>query len=336
MLPKVHTMEDSLFKYIDIKIHPKLKAGLYKRIIVRASTRRISEGVSPLEKRDKLLNWKRPSLENISKEECYYNCFPGKDYVFHYFKLLKTFYEINRIKSPKKIEIQSCTSQETFQALVEDTNLSIVPKSDIYILGIVNHFFAPNAFVDEGDFIWKQERINQKNIVYLGCKFSIWGNIAGEVSRFLAKEKQAKQIIYIGKLGGLKEEFIPNTFLCVGNMSLVEGRNIYWNNLFADIKDDNIVAGKHITVPSIIQETKSWLRNHENSFDFVDPEIGQMALACYQEGVDFSYLHIISDNLKKKYDEDLSNERKLEIISKRNLLYLQMRNILARKNLYRE
>lgn len=336
MLPIEHTMEDSLFRYIDIKIHPKIKENLYKRIVIRASSRRLSEGISSLEKRDKLLNWKRPSLENISDEECYYNCFPGKDYVFHYFNLLNTYYSINKVKSPQRIEIQSCTSKETFRALVDDTNLSRVPTADIYILGIVNHFFSPKEFIDEGDFIWKRTRIKQKNIVYLGCKFSIWGNIAGEVSRYLAKEKQARQIIYIGKLGGLKEEFIPNTFLCAGNMSFVEGQNIYWDNLFADIKEDEFLVGKHITVPSVIQETKSWLSSHEKSFDFVDPEIGQMALACYQEGIDFSYLHIISDNLKKKYNEDLSNERKLEIISKRELLYSKMRNILSKKNLFRE
>ena len=35
----------------------------------------------------------------------------------------------------------------------------------------------------------------------------------------------------------------------------------------------------------------------------------------------FSYLHIISDNLVEEYDEDLSNERKENILKKRKQRY---------------
>lgn len=38
-------------------------------------------------------------------------------------------------------------------------------------------------------------------------------------------------------------------------------------------------------------------------------------------GIDFSYFHIISDNLSAKYDADLSNERKRDVIEKRRNLY---------------
>lgn len=194
-------------------------------------------------------------------------------------------------------------------------------------MGIVHHFFNQEEFIGSGDFIWKKVTIKEKNVIYVGCKFSIWGNIAGEVARILAK-RGAKLVIYIGKLGGLKKEFIPNYFLSTGNTSQVDGREVKWNNIFDDIKNDAVIHGKHITLPSVIQETKEWRDENQESFDFVYPEIGCIAKACLEEKIQFSYLHIISDNLSYKYKEDLSNERKANVILKRRNLYLRIKNIL--------
>lgn len=58
-----------------------------------------------------------------------------------------------------------------------------------------------------------------------------------------------------------------------------------------------------------------------------------MAEACINEQINFSYLHIISDNLKKKYDEDLSNERKNKIINKRDFLYTKIKKFLIQQDL---
>lgn len=46
-----------------------------------------------------------------------------------------------------------------------------------------------------------------------------------------------------------------------------------------------------------------------------------MALGAEKSGIMFSYLHIISDNLVEEYDEDLSNERKGNILEKRRKRY---------------
>ena len=84
-----------------------------------------------------------------------------------------------------------------------------------------------------------------------------------------------------------------------------------------DQEISGLTKGQHVTLPSVMQETKSWLGENAK-YDFVDPEIGHMAIGAMEAGVDFSYLHIVSDNLSAKYDEDLSNERKSTIRRKRN------------------
>lgn len=328
---KKHTMGKSLLRYLDIKIHPDLKSNKYDEIIIRGSVKRLQSGISSIEKNDKLLNWKRPSIEKITPRKCYYNCFPGQDYIFHYFKLLTTYYELHKDKY-HLVKMIPCSKKRTFESLIKYTNIMQVPKANIYIIGIVHHFFDKDEFIGDGDFIWKHLKVNNKEIIYLGCKFSIWGNIAGEVARCLA-HKGAESVIYIGKLGGLKKKFTPNSLICTGNTSFVRKQNIVWNNFFDDISNKILVYGKHITVPSVIQETKEWLNKNEKNFDFVDPEIGCVAKVCSEEKINFSYLDIISDNLKCKYDEDLSNERDSKIIAKREDLYSVMRNILKTKGL---
>ena len=62
-------------------------------------------------------------------------------------------------------------------------------------------------------------------------------------------------------------------------------------------------------MPSVLDETKDWLLSAQIKYDFVDPEIGQMAKAAEEGGAQYGYLHIISDNLAKKYERNLSNER---------------------------
>ena len=69
-------------------------------------------------------------------------------------------------------------------------------------------------------------------------------------------------------------------------------------------------------------ESKEWLaKANARGHDFVDPEVGQMALAAVETGLEFGYLHIISDNVAQKYDEDLSNERLKGVLYGRDRLY---------------
>ena len=63
-------------------------------------------------------------------------------------------------------------------------------------------------------------------------------------------------------------------------------------------------------------------------YDFVDSELGQMAKYAIDAGVEFSYLHFVSDNVVKKYDEDLAVERREAIIAKRERVLQDWREIL--------
>ena len=164
----------------------------------------------------------------------------------------------------------------------------------------------------------------------MGCKHTYWGEIAGRIVKFLAKNG-VKRIIYSGKLGTLNSKLIPNQTIATGNSSILpNGRIIEWKNLFDEIVDFQVFKGVHITVPSVLQETKTWLNENKSSVDFVDPEIGHMALSAYESGIEFSYLHIVSDNLSVKFETDLSNERRTDVIENRKNLCKKIGNMILK------
>ena len=106
-------------------------------------------------------------------------------------------------------------------------------------------------------------------------------------------------------------------------------RIIYWDNLFENAESPIVKKGKHITIPSVLQENKKWVSSEKKKYSFVDPEIGHMAYAAQKANIKFSYLHIISDNLSKKYMFDLSNERKQKVLlSRKRLMQLIGKMIL--------
>lgn len=54
-----------------------------------------------------------------------------------------------------------------------------------------------------------------------------------------------------------------------------------------------------------------------------------MAKASLEGGTEYGYLHIISDNLAREYDEDLSNERCLDVIQGRKQLMCEIQDVLG-------
>ena len=103
---------------------------------------------------------------------------------------------------------------------------------------------------------------------------------------------------------------MPNEYIATGDISNVYGTEIRWKNVFENIQGYNIIYGKHYNLASVLEETKYWVEDVKEDFQFVDPEIGNMALGAEKSGVMFSYLHIISDNLVEEYEENLSNGEK--------------------------
>ena len=310
-----HSMGDSLKKYIEMKLPDILFSDKISEIHVVGNYNR-NQGVSLKEKNDKLFNYKRPTVM-LEDHVGLVNCYPGVDYVYHYASLIKTY--LNILESDKKLKVNFPSEQDIEQQLMK-SNLKDIPKCKTVILGYVvgfDYLSNDNNWKGNGDFLWKS--IDNSKIL-LGCKHSYWGDIAGHIVSILAKQG-VKNVIYIGKLGTLNKNNNPNETIATGSKSIfLDGSSIEWDNLFDNERNSLIKTGIHYTLPSIIQETKQWVEENENKVDFVDPEIGHMAKAAQDNGIYFSYMHIISDNLSKKFDEDLSNERKQEILVKRKKL----------------
>lgn len=312
---KNHSMGQSLERYIEMKLQDSIFNDSISKIRVIGNYDR-SNGISVKEKNDKIFNYKRPTVfvnENVAT----INCYPGMDYVFHYASLIKTYLTILEIE--KEIIVQFPTVQEIKNQLMH-SNINKIPKCNTVILGNVQSFenlSNENNWSGTGDFLWK--KITDDKIL-VGCKHSFWGDIAGHIVSILA-QKGVKRIIYVGKLGTLNKDYTPNETIATGNKSVfIDGSFVEWDNVFDDYNLESIKRGLHYTLPSIIQETKEWVFKNRDEVTFVDPEIGHMAKSAIQNGIEYSYLHIISDNLSKKFSEDLSNERKENVLIKRKKL----------------
>lgn len=321
-----HSMGKSLKNYINIKLPDFLFNDFIEEIYVVGNYDR-NAIISDKEKTDKVFNYERPTYKFENKQAFVY-CYPGIDYVYHYSKMIKYYLEILNLN--KKL-ITIYPSEGEIRNTIENSNLKCIPNASTVIMGYVNglEYLSNNKnWIGTQDFMWKS--INDKKIL-LGCKHSYWGDISYYVVELLAS-LGVKNIIYSEKLGTLNEEYLPNQMLATGNKSIFkDGSIINWDNLFDNaINSENIKYGVHATMPSILDETKEWVNQNKYSVDFVDPEIGFMAKAALDNNINFSYLHIISDNLSRKFDEDLSNERKESVILKRKRLIKQIGDNIIR------
>lgn len=327
--PDLHSMGKSLNGYIDMKIHPAIEKENYKKIVIRGHFER-SIGISCKEKNNKMFNYMRPTA-SVEDSILYINCFPGIDYVYHYGNIIKTYLAMEN----KYIDVECDIPTEIMcWKSIEESELKNIPKVHTVIMGYVEGLqwiSDDKNWHGEGNFLWKRVKLSTKTGILLGCKHSYWGEISGRIVSYLAMNN-VKRVIYIGKLGTMNFDLTPNLSIATGNNSILpNGKTIYWDNLFERNLNVPIYNGNHITVPSIIQETKEWVEQNEKKIDFVDPEIGHMALAAKENKIMFSYLHIISDNLVRKFQFDLSNERKQDVINNRKILCRQIGEIV--KNL---
>ena len=89
------------------------------------------------------------------------------------------------------------------------------------------------------------------------------------------------------------------------------------------------VVGRHATLGSVLHETREWYEGMKDRAEFVDPEIGMMARAAVRSGVGFGYLHMVTDNLGRKYEEDLSNEREEGVLKRRERLHRVVEEVVG-------
>lgn len=325
-----HTMGNSLLAYLDLKIHPYVKNNNISKIIV-LGTEKFNENIKPSAKPGKLFNYIRPSLSS-NNVEVKIHCFPGKDYVFHFASIYSSYFKIKNIET--FVDYQLPSSNLCYRVINKFILEANIPPRNIAILGYVEAFekLSDQKEWGGGKYVkWKKITINKKSGVLIGFKHTFWGEIAGRVVECLAS-MGFKTILYFGKLGSLSIEDTPNEFLATGSYSfLPNGESIKWDNIFSNINSSKVIEGKHITLPSTLQESKEWLSKAKKIYRFVDPEIGHMAKAANYNGVGFSYLHIISDNLHNHvYQQNLSNERLKAVMESRTVLTEEVMELIKK------
>lgn len=331
LMVKNHSMGKYLKQYLELKVHHLFKNISENNEITIIPDFSRNAVISSIEKNDKLFNYMRPTV-TIEKGKYIVHCYPGVDYVFHYFCILKSYFEI--INKNVNVNYFLPESEDCFKTL-EKPNLKELPKAKTIILGYVDPIGNLNYdWEGEGVFKWKRfDTKSGKSTLLLGCEHTYWGDISGCLVSELAS-MGVDTVIYVGKLGGLKSNFIPNESIATGNVSFIPNiGKIEWNNIFSSDDSLNIYEGDHVTLPSVLQETENWLDllNKDGKYDFVDPEIGHMARAANKLNIRFSFLHIISDNLELRYGENLSNERREDIREKRKKLLETIQSILYQK-----
>ena len=335
-------MGDSLERYLEIKVHQTALEKKYEEIVVVGSYSRYTYDsiVFDGEKRDKPFNWERPTARVLG-QSLVIECFPGYDHVEHYAEIIATYLRIreqkgNLLTPSSRVSFLPPSCSDTLDAL-ESTNLSQFPGTgvDTVVLGLVWHLpnlTGSSEWRGSGPWQWILRSFGNRRVAFLGFRPAFWGDISGEVVHFLASRFRVKEVIYLGKLGVLKPEVVPNTRLATGGESLVNSRMIKWDNVLAPaiarVAPESVVVGTHITLGSVLHETKSWHAELVDRVDFVDPEIGMMAQAAVRSGVRYGYLHMITDNLGKKYKEDLSNERIESVLRHRDTLHRVVREVM--------
>lgn len=343
-----HTMGASLPRYLEIKVHQAVLERAYDEIVVRGRYARHSSPEAVAfdgEKRDKPYNWERPTAR-VDGETLYIECFPGYDHVEHYAEIIAGYLKIRESQGGRggsgltpssRVFFEPASCSDTQMAL-QATNLGDFPGNgvDTVVLGLVWYLprltGADTAWSGDGPWQWIIKSFGTRRVAFLGFRPAFWGDISGEVVHTLASRFGIKEVLYLGKLGALQPEVAPNMWLATGGRSLVHGRVVEWASaLSASVErrgNGTVIQGTHVTLGSVLHETKSWHAQLVGEVDFVDPEIGMMAQAAVRSGVRYGYLHMITDNLGRKYDEDLSNERKESVLRRRARLHQTVQDVV--------
>ena len=355
--PANHTMGDSLMRYLAIKVHQSVLTGAYSRIVITGAYTRYSPLSIPftLEKTDKPFNWERPTAHHDPvTNTLYIECFPGLDHLSHYAEIIPTYLALLArpdLTPPNRVSWIPTSPSDTHLALRDHTNLSLFPGHGVHtvILGLVWHLPTLTSSPTTGTTTWSgtgpwqwviipspSPSSPNRTIAFLGFRPAFWGCISGEVVHFLTSRfPSLREVVYLGKLGTLAPDIVPNKYLATGGESIVDGATLTWESVLAKSIAGNMsarectVVGRHATLGSVLHETMEWYEGMKDRAEFVDPEIGMMARAAVRSGVGFGYLHMVTDNLGRKYEEDLSNEREEGVLKRRERLHRVVEEVVG-------
>jgi len=323
-----HTMApDRLLRYLQIKAHHLIQNYDWNSIHVLGGYDRHAV-ISAHEKNGKLFNFERPTALADGRD-LIIKAFPGADYVHHYALIIATYLAMTG-KAADTVTYELPDPAASREAV---TQLALDLDGDLVIVGWGLAHLAPpdGTWIYGHGYAWQRAEIHGRRVVYLGFLHSIWGDVAGQVVTRLA-ELGARDVVYVGKVGALNPDIEPNARLATGNTSLVDGSLVTWADFFGDFAtaQPGVHTGIHVTSPSILLENRDWLTEHAKHA-FVDPEIGPMGAAARDAGIDFGYLHVISNNLARHYPADLSNERHSDVVRRRTVLIRQIQDIITNR-----
>jgi hypothetical protein len=323
--PGQHTMTpERLFRYLQIKVHHLIQEQQWPRILVVGEYDRQCV-ISANEKSGKLFNWQRPTAEILGG--CLViKCFPGVDYVRHYALIIATY--LNMAGRYRGQVSYSLPGEPACRAAI--SRLDVDPSADdLVVVGWgLGHLAGGGPWTPGHGYAWQRAQVEGHRVLYLGYLHSIWGDTAGRVVARLA-QLGARRVVYVGKVGSLDPAIAPNTCLATGNTSVVAGSRVTWPDFFggSTVGLPGVRSGVHVTSPSVLLEDRTWLAGQAGN-RFVDPEIGHMGQAARAAGIEFGFLHVISNNLARAYPDDLSNERCSTVIQRRALLLDRISQII--------
>lgn len=347
-------MDATLLPYVLAKVHTAIQSKIFTSVLVVGAYTRLPPAlVTASEKSNKPFNWQRPTaivLGNPKDEILHLHVFPGRAYVEHYAALVATYVAAQaHIESPNPTVHYLLPAADACIPLFTTSNLPRMGLVDIVVLGYVDllprctgaarwetgaEHDAAAAVAGATLFAWKKRTLRDgRRVAFVGCTTSYWGDIAGQLIRVLQVQNGVRAVVYVGKLGALDAKHMPNAVLGTGSCSKFEdGRVVEWVSVLERAVQGvpGVVSGIHCTVATSICETKEWLQDWSGKADWVDPEIGHMAVACVEGDVQFGYLHVVSDNLSREDGEGLADERNSTVWAGRMKLLQEVESVLER------
>ncbi len=275
----------------------------------------------------KRANYLRPRFSVLDGES---RCVvaPGGDYQWHYARLVATAALIVGTQLVVELDVSEELEAKRRNFVGEGVNQT-VEVEPICIIGDTTSLVATRG--EDTEWLTSGIRISRMGgCSVVECSYSFWGDLCGEIVALLAT-RGAEEIIYLGKLGALSAGLVPNRTLVTGNSSILpSGENVLWDSpLSAFAAASNTVqVVRHVTVPSVLDETLEWFERARLYSDVVDPEIGRAASVANLVGVRFSYLHIVTDHLGGDYRDGLYGERHPSVLQSRNSVRQVRDNIL--------
>ena len=318
-----HSMGESLFKYVEIKMHHLITERKWKKILVVGDYDRKNTIISRFEKRGKIENWQRPTAVARGNELTIF-CFPGLYYVQHYASLISTYLALTN-DDPNIVSYKIPSDQDMWNPII-NSSLDSIPTSDWLIIGSGLSDIAPEGVWQEiENFTFSKQSSGLKSVTYLLCHYCFWGDILSRITRYLVSLGH-KRVLFTAKVAGIRSDLQPNYHLATGNTSVVDNRVWQWNNIFKNVNHPQLTFGTHLNSANTIQENRA-LQQFLQPYDYLDSEIG-FFIQGSEEAEERSYLHFISNNISTQNKENLSNERDPVIIKKRNDLAPIIRTLI--------